>query len=75
LIYLTPTVNRIMIIYFPLLGFFTAALACSTTLPNIQIVVKVNNDNPPLIQVFNIPLFDDDCFYQLPAKPVDTNGK
>ena len=64
-----------MIIYFLLLGLLEAVIACSTTLPNIQVVVKVNNDNPPLIQVFNIPLFDDDCFYQIPAKPVNTNGK
>jgi hypothetical protein len=64
-----------MIIYILLLGLFEAAIACSSTLPNTQVVVRVNNDNPPLVQVFNVPLFDDDCFYQIPAKPVNTNGQ
>lgn len=74
-IYLLSTMEHIMIIYVLFLALFQAAMACSSTLPNVQVVVKVNNDNPPLVSVFNVPLFDNDCFYQLPAKAVNTDGE
>lgn len=64
-----------MIVFLFFLGLIQAAMACSATLPNIQIVVRVNNDSPPLVQVFNVPLFDNDCSYQVPAKPVKTGGE
>jgi len=73
LLRITPDMTK-MLLPFVLLNLIGAVMACSSTLPNVQVLAQLNTASPPAFQAFNVPLFDDDCLYQVPAKPVMTDG-
>jgi len=56
------------------LSILSRALTQRCTLPYVQVVAEIDTADPPLIQAFSVPLFDNDCFFIQPAKPILTNG-